>query len=60
MEIYEKTVEWLENEAARYVRLFQLARTTKEKEKYKKNIEEIRGRLLTNARALKCIIDSQI
>ena len=60
IDIYEKTAEWLENEAARYVRLFQLARTKKEKEAYKKKIGELLGRLRAELRTLKCIMDSEI
>lgn len=58
--LYEKTFEWLDGEAARYVRLFQLSKTEKERESIKKKIEEIRGRLLAESRTLKTIIDNEL
>jgi hypothetical protein len=59
MELHQKTFDWLDNEAARYVRLFQLAKTKKERESAKKKLEEIRGRLSVERRSVKKIMDYQ-
>ena len=60
VDLHQKTFEWLEDESVKYTRLFQLARTKKEKESAKKKIQEIRGRLLMEGRSMKIIMDNQL
>jgi outer membrane protein TolC len=58
IKMHETTANWLENEAVKYIRKFQLARTKKERDSAEKKLNEIRGRLSVEAKALKRLMGS--
>ena len=51
-EMHLKTSEWLMDESTRLIRLYQLAKTKKQKETALKRLDEITGRILMQNRLL--------